>query len=96
MFKEIFAHMDSDPNANKHMDLGFVASMFCSLFLIAWTGSIDFFIAGFLVAPLFMGVGIELWQRVYRFFTKTKQNTTKESMLDAGVTTFWYLKSFRK
>ena len=93
MFKTIFAHMDSDPNAGKHMELGSIASIVCSLAAVAWTDSMLLFAVAFFVAPLIMGVAIEVYQRIIRY--GGKQNTIKESILDAAVTTLWYLERFK-
>ena len=101
--KAIINHMNTDPNAEKHVELGQLGSLagvFCIVLSMLWHSySIDGFIAALLigafVGSMTAGVCIELvqrWQRRdgWNFFGEG-QNSIKESVLDALVTGLWPL-----
>lgn len=103
MIKAIINHMNTDPNAEKHVMAGQTASLIgaiCvtlsalvipySLDTLLLTGLVVAFLGAFSV-----GIAIEVWQRIDRCLRGVGQNTLKESCLDALVTgawPLWYLK----
>jgi hypothetical protein len=101
--RAIINHMNTDPNAEKHVELGQLgstgASIVVCLSAVYVPYSMDEFILSFLVAGLIgssiTGILIELvqrWQRRdgWNFFGEG-QNSIKESVLDALVTGLWPL-----
>jgi len=81
--------MKSDPNALKHADAGFYASM-TVLVALPIIGLLNTAIAA-LVAPFIIGVSIEIIQRIQRYISDGKQNTFKENVLDTIQTGLWYV-----
>ena len=93
----ILNHARTDPNAPKHQAIGERASIMCASFALVvsynhcpslW-GSLSVAF-GYLLGGLPAGIGIELVQRWQR--RGGKQNTLKESMLDAAVTWLHWLR----
>jgi fluoride ion exporter CrcB/FEX len=105
--KAIIKHMNTDPNAEKHVELGQLgstgASIVVCLSAVSVPYSMDAFILSFLVAGLIgsfiTGILIELVQRWQRRdgwnFFGASQNSIKESCMDALVTGLWPLWYFK-
>lgn len=87
----IVRHMRTDPNATKHMVLGFVGFVavsvsFAPIVPTVWAALLCGLVAGYLT-----GIAIEVVQRIERRYVGVKQNTFRESVLDALVTGSWFL-----
>jgi len=76
----IIQHIKTDPNAPKHQILGAMACV-VGLASFGWLGAI--------IAPLLMGIGIELVQRAQ--LIGKAHNTIKESIFDALTTWLWWI-----
>jgi len=73
----LLTHMRTDPNAPKHQILG---AMGCVI------GLMTFGINGAILAPLVVGLAIEVNQRIYG-----GKNTLRESVMDTLTTWLWWL-----
>jgi len=92
MIKVILSHMQTDPNAPKHMRLGAFASLASVCLALLLTLNLNYALTAFFGCPFLMGLAIELVQRIQRI--GKAQNTNKESLLDVLVTGFWYLRAW--
>ena len=105
---QVLKHMETDQNADIHMQLGFMASILTLAINILLMNSILITIVTTVLAGYTMGILIELKQRLIRsqwfrdsvfdFYhgRKVNQNSNLESILDAVVTGSWWVKYIPK
>jgi len=93
IFEKIKTHYDNH-RADGHPSVGAIFSFFLAGVLGLFFGFTGYLI-GLICGGLIIGIVIEIAQRINRHFSNSKQNTIKESLLDAAVTACWPFFIFR-